>query len=160
MVAVATKKETDNDNSISSSFQVYSDELCSCLRKNKNSEKIAIVPKRQIDKVSREKEYICKEIEVKNSYEEPLYKVCDCIYDDLTKSYLLFYKNIDNVYKEFLPQKLPIQDTVYHHKNNKVEFKFRDNNLLKIALIEEGAEEFLFKSKSDGIIIEFYEYIP
>ncbi|WP_282116360.1 hypothetical protein [Cellulophaga baltica] len=148
----------NNVNSISSSFQIYSDELCSCLKKDKKNEQLGQVPQKRVDRASKE-EYTCEKIEVTNTYEEPLYKVCDCIYD-FTKCYSLFYENIDNGYKEFLPQKLPTNDTIFFHKNSKIEFKFNNNNVLKIALIEEGAEEFLFKSKSGGTIIEFYEYPP
>ncbi len=105
------------------------------------------------------KEYTCKEIDVSNSYEEPLYKECHCN-SDFNKCYSLFYKNIEAGYKEFLLEKLSRKDTVFFRKGNKVEFKFYRGDSLRISIIEEVGEEFLFKNEKNKTVIEFYSYLP
>jgi|GEM_PF-3538389 len=140
-------------NSLGSSFQVYSDELCSCTSSNKKpSQKENI-------KVEKDFVYTCKDIEVKNSYEEPLYKTCECDYN-LSKCYSIFYKKANYDYKKELLSTLPLKDTIFFTNGSKTEFKFYESDSLRISIIDEGGEELLFKKIDNKTIIEFYYYLP
>ncbi len=137
-------------NSISESFQKYSDELCSCIKQSKSFDQVQLIT---------DEGYTCEDIEITNSFEEPMYKICNCNYT-FSKCYSFFYSKIDVSYKELLLKQLPQKDTTYIYEQNKIEFQYYKRDSLRISIIEEGAEEFLFKKEYNKTRIEFYVYSP
>ena len=104
--------------------------------------------------------YNCKDIEIKNIYEEPLYKTCECDYD-FSKCYSIFYDKSDDYYQKMMLPNLPKKDTIAFFGSVETKYKFYKKDSLNIRIIQDGGEnEYWFKKVNNKTKIEFYAYPP
>jgi hypothetical protein len=106
------------------------------------------------------KGYSCKDIEIKNIYEEPLYKTCECDYD-FSKCYSLFYNDLVDYYKKQLLKNLPNKDIKPSSGFTGTYYKFYKKDSIEITIQEDGgASSYLFKKVKGKTIIECYADAP
>ncbi|MCG8894405.1 hypothetical protein G1K73_11695 [Tenacibaculum finnmarkense] len=106
------------------------------------------------------KGYNCKDIEIENIYEEPLYKTCECDYD-FSKCYSLFYNDLEDYYKKKLLKNLPKEDIKPSSGFTGTYYKFYKKDSLEITIQEDGgASSYLFKKVKGKTIIECYADAP
>ncbi|OEK09799.1 hypothetical protein A8C32_09815 [Flavivirga aquatica] len=104
--------------------------------------------------------YNCKNIDIENIYEEPLFMTCICDYN-FSKSYSIFYKKSDEYYKRLILPNLPKKDTIAFFGSVETKYEFYKKDSLNITITEEGGEsEYKFKKISNKTKIDYYAYPP
>jgi hypothetical protein len=130
-------------NSISTSFQIYSDELCSCIN---NSNKIGIEQqvKKKCHEINDEENYIFTDV---------------CEYEKMA-DFTYLYAQIVKEYDNELLDNLPLRDTLYSTESiPEIQYLVKKDTIKIINTSEGGETIFKIYKKEDNGIIET-EKIP